>query len=154
MAYSESVGPLSIPLLWDPTGGREREIPLSPQMVEHLKHYRHIRSELVFCKEDGGRRLYAGANEFLKTICRLANLRPITWHVLRHTFASHLVMRGAALKTVQELLGHATIDMTMRYSHLSPEVKREAVVLLDSFTTLPNNSRTWAKKDEITVADK
>jgi integrase len=40
-------------------------------------------------------------------------------------------MRGVALKAVQELLGHATIDMTMRYAHLSPEVKREAVRLLD-----------------------
>jgi hypothetical protein len=40
-------------------------------------------------------------------------------------------MRGVALKAVQELLGHATIDMTMRYAHLSPEVKRDAVQLLD-----------------------
>lgn len=137
-----------------PKGGREREIPLSPLMVEHLKKHRHIRGELVFCKEDGDRRLYDGANEFLKTVCRLANLRPITWHVLRHTFASHLVMKGAALKTVQELLGHATMDMTMRYAHLSPEVKRDAVVLLDSFTPLPNNSRTREKNDENTGAKK
>jgi site-specific recombinase XerD len=41
-------------------------------------------------------------------------------------------MKGAPLKTIQELLGHATIDMTMRYAHLSPEVKRDAVDLLDS----------------------
>jgi len=40
-------------------------------------------------------------------------------------------MRGVALKAVQELLGHATIDMTMRYAHLSPDVKRDAVQLLD-----------------------
>ena len=71
------------------------------------------------------------SNDALKTVCRRANLRPISWHVLRHTFASHLVMKGAALKTVQELLGHATIDMTMRYAHLSPEVKRDTVDLLD-----------------------
>jgi integrase len=49
--------------------------------------------------------------------CRKAGLRQIGWHVLRHTFASHFVMRGAAMKVVQELLGHATIEMTMRYAH-------------------------------------
>lgn len=63
--------------------------------------------------------------------CRKAGLRQIGWHVLRHTFASHLVMRGAAMKVVQELLGHATIEMTMRYAHLSPDVPRQAVKLLD-----------------------
>jgi len=47
--------------------------------------------------------------------CRRAGLRKIGWHCLRHTFASHLVMRGVPLKAVQELMGHATIEMTMRY---------------------------------------
>lgn len=41
-------------------------------------------------------------------------------------------MRGVALKAVKELLGHATVDMTMRYAHLSPDVKRDAVRLLDT----------------------
>ena len=49
-----------------------------------------------------------------------------------HTFASHLAMRGATLKVIQELLGHSTITMTMRYAHLAPEVARDAVRLLDS----------------------
>jgi site-specific recombinase XerD len=59
-------------------------------------------------------------------------LRRIGWHVLRHTFASHLVMRGVPLKAIQELLGHASIEMTMRYAHLAPDVAREAVKLLDA----------------------
>ncbi len=65
-----------------------------------------------------------------------AQLRRIGWHVLRHTFASHLVMRGVPLKAIQELLGHATIEMTMRYSHLSPHVGRDAVRLLDSTSSV------------------
>lgn len=66
---------------------------------------------------------------------RRAGLREIGWHDCRHTFASHLVMKGVPLKAVQELLGHATVEMTMRYSHLAPVVKQEAVGVLDDATS-------------------
>ena len=52
-------------------------------------------------------------------------------HILRHTFTSRLVMAGVDLRTVQELMGHKTIDMTMRYSHLSPDHKRAAMETLE-----------------------
>ena len=68
----------------------------------------------------------------LSHACKKAGLRPVGWHVLRHSFASHLAMQGASMKVIQDLLGHASIVMTMRYAHLAPEVARDAVRLLDS----------------------
>lgn len=115
-----------------PKSGKGREIPLSPETGQALKAHRHLRGELVFCKPDGGRRIHRRADVALKKICRRAGLRSIGWHVLRHTFASHLVMRGVPLKAVQELLGHSTIQMTMRYAHLAPSAKQEAVAVLDA----------------------
>ena len=53
-------------------------------------------------------------------------------HILRHTFCSHLSMRGASAKAIQDLAGHASITTTMRYMHLSPSAKVDAVALLES----------------------
>ena len=66
---------------------------------------------------------------------RRAGIEDFRFHDLRHTFASHLVMRGVSIKAVQELLGHKNIQMTMRYAHLSQEHKKEAVNALNGLTT-------------------
>jgi len=60
-----------------------------------------------------------------------AELLNLRFHDLRHTFASRLVMRGADLRTVQELMGHRDIRMTQRYAHLSASHKQNVVYLLD-----------------------
>ena len=64
-----------------------------------------------------------------------AKIEDFKFHDLRHTFASHVIMRGGSLKDVQELLGHKTMAMTLRYAHLSQEHKKKAVNLLNGLTS-------------------
>jgi len=65
---------------------------------------------------------------------RRAGIEDFRFKDLRHTFASHMVMRGATMKELQELMGHKTMTMTMRYAHLSHEHKKKAVNLLNGLT--------------------
>jgi integrase len=115
-----------------PKNGRTREIPLSKDAVAAFKAARHLKGELVFSNADGTFFRKGQCKHPLWRACKRAGLRRIGWHVLRHTFASHLVMRGVAMKAVQELMGHSTMEMTLRYAHLSPEVRRDAVTQLDA----------------------
>lgn len=119
-----------------PKGGRKREVPLSDDALNALKAHRAVsmmKSEYVFCDAEGKRLSHKKLSTLVPKVCKRAGLaKRLTMHDLRHTFASHLVMRGVSLKAVQELLGHASIDMTLRYAHLSPDVKRDAVKLLDT----------------------
>ena len=115
-----------------PKSGRAREVTLSRQATAALQALRHADTPWVFASENG-QLLAKGACRWpLWRAARQADLgRTVGWHLLRHTFASHLAMRGAPLRAVQELLGHADIKMTMRYAHLNPSAKQEAVDLID-----------------------
>jgi len=78
-----------------------------------------------------------------KTACNEVGIADFRFHDLRHTFASHLVMAGVDLVTVKELMGHAGINMTLRYSHLVPEHKAQAVAKLgDRFQGLKSGTES------------
>jgi site-specific recombinase XerD len=69
---------------------------------------------------------------WMKSAQRLAGLKATgNFHILRHTFCSHLAMRGAPATVIQELAGHVQLSTTMKYMHLSPGHKEQAIRLLD-----------------------
>ena len=109
--------------------GERREVPINKTVKETLiKVSKHLRSSYVFCNKIG--KPYANVRTSFDTALKRAGIIDFRFHDLRHTFASHLVMLGIDLRTVQELLGHKTIEMTLRYSHLSPDHKNRAVGIL------------------------
>jgi integrase len=118
-------------LVGTPKSGRDRKIPLTVRLASALRACRHLRSDLVFCHQDGSPITRSIVAATLRHACKRAGLRVIGSHVLRHTFCSHLAMRGAAPKAIQELVGHSTLSMTLRYMHLAPSALREAIGLLD-----------------------
>jgi site-specific recombinase XerD len=73
---------------------------------------------------------YSGVQDHIGRAARKANVRDGV-HILRHTFCSHLAMRGAPARAIQELAGHQDLATTRRYMHLSPAALDAAIRLLD-----------------------
>jgi integrase len=116
--------------LGSPKGGRIRRVPLTTRLVAALKAHRHLMAWVV-CQPDGARYTQNHVTSRLGRACRRAGLRIATYHVMRHTFCSHLAMRGASARAIQELAGHASIVTTQRYMHLAPAAGRDAIELLE-----------------------
>ncbi len=108
--------------LVDTKSGEGREIPINSTLERMFKEMPHsIESIYVYTDRDG--KPYKGVKRSYNTALRNAEIYGATFHTLRHTFASQLVMAGVDLASVQELLGHKSLNMTLRYSHLAPEHK-------------------------------
>ena len=116
-------------------GGKERLVPLGRPAAEAVRRYlalgrphldRRYRPEL-FLNARGGALTRAGAFLILRKLAERAGLEPgrVHPHLLRHSFATHLLEGGADLRSVQEMLGHADLGTTERYTHVSDRRRRD-----------------------------
>ena len=113
----------------DSKSGEAREIPMNDEVLGILKGmYKKEQGDYIFCHEDGSR--VQDIRKSFWTALRKSDIKDFHFHDLRHTFASQLVMSGVDLNTVRELMGHNSLEMTLRYAHLSPGHKRRAVDIL------------------------
>jgi site-specific recombinase XerD len=113
------------------------DIALRRQAVQH--------GEYVFYNPDTGDR-FRDVKNGLKSALQRAGLAGITWHIFRHTFASRLTRSGVELVTVKELLGHTSIQTTLRYAHSDLAAKARAVANLGRsdkvVTVFPGTARS------------
>ena len=112
-------------------GNKERIIPLGRKAIGSLKRYLHVsrphqlknkESDFLFLNRFGKKISRQSLWKLIKRYAREARIKkPIRPHTLRHSFATHLLERGADLRSVQEMLGHANISTTQIYTHISKE---------------------------------
>jgi len=122
-----------------------RIIPINQTLHEELSNlYQRAQGEYVFTRKDG--RPLKDVKKGFSSALKKAGIKNFRFHDLRHTFASHLVMQGVDLRTVQQIMGHKDIKMTMRYSHLSPDYVQKAVEKLDILWTLFGHRNEESKK--------
>jgi integrase/recombinase XerD len=116
-------------------GGKERVVPIGRHAADAVRRYlsrgrpyldRRHRPEL-FLNAKGGPLTRAGAFLILRRLAEIAGLEPtrVHPHLLRHSFATHLLEGGADLRSVQEMLGHADLSTTELYTHVSDTRRRE-----------------------------
>ena len=133
----------------------KREIPMNEAVRTALiKVRKHPESAYVFCDKRGWP-FYSVRTSFF-TALKKSDIVNFRFHDLRHTFASQLVMSGVDLNTVRELMGHKSLEMTLRYSHLSQDHKKRAVDILGSrmdaiWTPSHNEQKVAQKSDSVTI---
>lgn len=106
-------------------GKKERMVPIGDCAISVIRKYldkRKKQSEVLFLNKSGRRITDRGVRNIVGKYLRLASIKQgVSAHTLRHSFATHLLNRGADLRSVQELLGHANLSTTQIYTHLTTE---------------------------------
>jgi site-specific recombinase XerD len=124
---------------------------MSPTLEAALKKHKQknlMRGPFVFCQHDehSSPLTVWHLHGALERAARRAQIRLLRWHDLRHSFASNLTIGGTPMRQVQEWLGHATLTMTLRYSHLAPGGGREYLAALDIPEASESASKSSSKK--------
>lgn len=124
-----------------------RIVPINNTLYQELLSlFEKAKSEFVFTDSNG--LPFGDIKKSFSAAVKRAGLENFRFHDLRHTFGSYLVMQGADLKTVQRIMGHKDIRMTLRYAHLSPRYVQEAVESLDKLWTLYGHQEKADEKEK------
>lgn len=119
--------------IFSPKTEKLREVPINAETRNVLEAWwLGKKAEFVFYNPETGKP-FVDLKAGFAVACQKAGIEGVTWHTLRHTFASRLVNRSVDIVTVKELLGHSSITVTMRYAHTNFDSKRAAVAKLDGF---------------------
>ena len=111
-------------------GGRVRHVGMTRRLAAALQRHRHLKGKRVLCQDNGEPLTQKIVQDHIGRAARRAHVRDGV-HILRHTFCSHLAMRGAPARAIQELAGHQDLTTTQRSMHLSPAALEDAIRLLD-----------------------
>ena len=130
----------------DTKGGRVRYVPLTTRLATALSQGRHLRSKRVLSDSKGQPLTQKEVQVIVRRVARRANVKPGV-HILRHTFCSHLAMRGAPARAIQELAGHQDLMTTQRYMHLSPAALDAAIRLLEAGQRPPPVEPTGRRRE-------
>lgn len=129
--------------------GKTRHLPLNPEAFQIIQAWRSQCDETTVYVFEGpdGKPLHDVRTSW-SGLLKDAKITNFRWHDLRHDFASKLVMAGVDLNTVREFMGHSDYDMTLRYAHLTPEHKANAMLKLLTQRKISKDSATLATKQK------
>jgi integrase len=125
----------------DPKNATPRKVPLNHTARELLCRLKNVaRNDKVFCEENGESYASRTVQWQSRRAMKDAKIENFRFHDLRHTCASWLAMAGVPLLAIKEILGHKDIRMTLRYAHLAPDQRVDAVKMLDDFISKPSKT--------------
>lgn len=117
-------------IIGSPKSNRFRRIPLAKDVLD-LLYQRRQKEGFVFLNNEGQIYSRYSLDRALDRACKAAGVPIVSWHPLRHSFASKLANNGISIQVIQTLLGHSDIKVTQRYAHLEPATLVEAIQTLE-----------------------